>query len=180
MRGIIRTIVLATMLLATAGQARPVKVGEPAPDFTLTLLDGSKVTLADLKGQVIVLNFWATWCGPCKKELPLLDTYYDIQKGFGLRVFAVEDQDEASIPMARLKPLLAKIRMPSARKIIGPYKPLEGVPTNYVIDRDGIVRYAKAAAFDLDQLNDVLVPLLRAEPKQIVPAAATPQIAGRS
>jgi peroxiredoxin len=161
MRGAIRAMVLAGVMIAGGAQAASPKIGQPAPDFTLTMLDGSKVTLADLKGQVIVLNFWATWCGPCREELPLLDSYYAVQKQFGLSVFAVEDQDEASAPMSKLKPFLAKLTMPSAKRISGPYGPLKGVPTNYVIDRRGVVRYAKAAAFDLDALNSILVPLLK-------------------
>jgi len=161
MKGMVRALVLASLLLASPAAAHTPKVGELAPDFTLTLIDGSKVSLSDLKGQVIVLNFWATWCGPCRNELPLLDAYYHVQKPTGLSVFAVEDQDEASIPLYKLKPLLAKLTMPSARKIKGDYAPLEGFPTNYVIDRAGVIRYAKAAAFDLDTLNAVLVPLLR-------------------
>lgn len=156
-----RGLMLASLLLASGAQAAKPKIGEAAPDFTLTLIDGSKVSLADLRGQVVVLNFWATWCGPCREELPLLDGYYNAQKKFGLRVFAVEDQDEASVPMRKLMPFLAKLTMPSARRIKGPYEPLRAFPTNYVIDRKGIVRYAKAAAFDLDALNDILVPLLR-------------------
>ena len=161
MRKIILGVALASAFLAGVVQARSPKVGEQAPDFTLTLMDGSKVALSDLKGQVVVLNFCATWCGPCRTELPLLDAYYDIQKRFGLRVFAIEDQDEASVPLSRLKPFLAKLRMPSARRIKGPYAPIGAFPTNYVIDRAGIVRYAKADAFDLDALNNVLVPLLK-------------------
>ena len=51
-------------------------VGEPAPNFELTTFDGQKIRLSDLKGHVVVLNFWATWCGPCKRELPLLSAYY--------------------------------------------------------------------------------------------------------
>lgn len=161
MRRMIGVLVLAGLLMASGAQAGKPKVGEPAPDFTLTLMDGSKVSLSELKGQVIVLNFWATWCGPCREELPLLNGYYDLQRKYGLRVFAVEDQDEASVPMSKLKPFLAKLTMPSARRIKGPYEPLHAFPTNYVIDRKGVVRYAKAAAFDLDALNGILVPLLR-------------------
>jgi cytochrome c biogenesis protein CcmG/thiol:disulfide interchange protein DsbE len=170
MKSVVRAFILAGLALASPATARVPKVGEVAPDFTLTLMDGSKVSLSDLKGQVIVLNFWATWCGPCRNELPLLNAYYSIQKPAGLTVFAVEDQDEASVPLYKLKPFLAKLTMPSARRIKGDYAPLEGFPTNYVIDRAGVVRYAKAAAFDLDALNAVLVPLLKEAP----PAAAGP------
>ncbi len=175
MRGGGRKLVLATLLIGSRAAAHVPTVGEPAPAFTLTLMDGSTVSLSDLKGQVVVLNFWATWCGPCRTELPLLNAYYDIDKAAGLRVFAVEDQDESSVPLYRLKPFLAKLTMPSARRIKGSYAPLGGFSTNYVIDRAGVVRYAKAAAFDLDALNAVLVPLL----KEPAPADTGASIAGK-
>lgn len=151
---------------AMAAKAVP-KVGDMAPEFDLTLIDGTHVRLSDLRGQVVVLNFWATWCGPCRTELPLLDQYYRIQRSHGLTVFAVATED--SVPPYLLKPLFAALAIPSARRIKGPYDILGAVPTNYIIDRAGRVRYAKAAAFDLDDLNRLLVPLLRETP----PAAAT-------
>ncbi|MEG3082470.1 TlpA disulfide reductase family protein [Sphingomonas sp. PB2P12] len=144
-----------TASMAMAG----IKVGEKAPAFELTLIDGSKVRSADLRGQVVVLNFWATWCGPCKAELPLLDTYYRLRKANGLRVFAVATED--SLPAYKLKPLFAAMAIPSARRIKGAFGVMGGLPTNYVIDRAGVVRYAKGGAFDLDDLNSVLVPMLR-------------------
>ena len=110
---------------------------------------------------MVVLNFWATWCGPCKHELPLIDAYYRVQKAKGLRVFAVATED--SLPTKTLRPLFAAMAVSAARSINGPYPILTGLPTNYVIGRDGRVRYAKANAFDLDDLNTILGPLL-AEP----------------
>lgn len=154
----------AVTLLGAGGAPKP---GDVAPPFELTLIDGSKVTSDSLRGQVVVLNFWATWCGPCKKELPTLDTYYDLQKVHGLKVFTIATED--SLPLYQLKKLFAVMHMPSARRIKGNYPILNGVPTNYIIDRSGHVRYAKAAAFDLDSLNAELVPLLRE------PAPPTPQ-----
>jgi len=135
------------------------KVGQPAPDFRLKLVDGSTVRLDQLKGNVIVLNFWATWCGPCKRELPLLDQYYALQSKYGLRVFAITTED--SVPIYRLKKLFAVMHIPAAKGIKGPYDVMGGVPTNYVIGRDGVLRYAKSGAFDLNELNAVLVPLLK-------------------
>lgn len=133
-------------------------VGQPAPEFELTLMNGSKVSLAELKGQVVVLNFWATWCVPCRTELPTLDKYYALQRKNGLRVFAITT--EGSLPAYRLKNLFNTMTIPAAKHIKGPYGPLTGVPTNFIIDRAGKVRYAKAGAFDLDDLNALLVPLL--------------------
>lgn len=157
---------LLVMGLALAGAATPanagggrVKVGEMAPDFTMKLADGTKITRDELRGQVVVLNFWATWCGPCRTELPMLDTYYVIKEKAGLRVFAVATED--SVPAYRMKKLFAAMHITPALRIRGPYEAMEGVPTNIVIGRDGRVRYAKSGAFDLDQLNAVLVPLLR-------------------
>ncbi len=134
------------------------KIGQPSPDFELTLIDGTKTRLADLRGKVVVLNFWATWCVPCKRELPLLDTYYQLRRAHGLEIFAIATQD--SLTNSQLRPLFASMAMPSVRKIKGSYAVMGGLPTNYIIDRAGIVRYAKAGAFDLDQLNTLLVPLL--------------------
>jgi thiol-disulfide isomerase/thioredoxin len=157
----IKAIGLGMMALALVGAKRPV-VDQPAPDFDLYLVDGTKVSLHDLRGQVVVLNFWATWCVPCKKELPLLDAYYRVQQPKGLRVFAVTTED--SVSNRELKPVFAAMAIPPVRRVKGPYEIIQGVPTNYVIDRAGKVRYAKAGAFDLDELNAVLVPLLQEPP----------------
>lgn len=149
----------APLLLGASGSA---KVGAIAPSFELTLMDGTKISSADLRGQVVVLNFWATWCVPCRAELPLLDRYYEIQKARGLRVFAVTTED--SVPLYQLKKLFAVMHIAPVRKLKGNYDTLGGVPTNYIIDRAGRIRYAKASAFDLDDLNKELAPLLLEPP----------------
>lgn len=151
--------IIAALSLALVAAGDPPKVGDIAPDFEMVLVDGTKVRLADLRGQVVVINFWATWCVPCRRELPLLDRFYELRKDAGLRVFAITT--EGSIPVHRLRKLFAAMDMPAARRISGSYGNIAAVPTNYVIDRAGRVRYAKAAAFDLDAINATLIPLLR-------------------
>jgi thiol-disulfide isomerase/thioredoxin len=169
-----RALISAAMTVALAvsapANAHDPKVGDVAPDAELRLVNGQTVHLSDLRGQVVVLNFWATWCGPCKAELPTLDTYYRIQRVHGLRVFAATTED--SLPESALHKLFGLMAIDPVHHLRGPYHPLEGVPTNYVIDRKGVIRYARAGAFDLDSLNDVLVPLLREPAPEPAPQTA--------
>lgn len=158
MRG--RAWFVAPLLAVLSQPALPRQVvGKPAPGFELTMLDGAKVKLADMRGQVVILNYWATWCAPCKHELPLLDAYYKINKPHGLRVFAITTED--SVPLSQLKPLAKVLTIPMVRRMKGDYDILAAVPTNFVIDRAGVLRYAKAGSFDLDDLNTIVLPLLR-------------------
>lgn len=160
------TLLLAAALLATApAAAKDLKVGQPAPPIELTLADGTKTTLAEHRGEVVVVNFWATWCVPCRAELPLLDAYYRKISKHGARIFAVTT--EGSVPIYKMKALFAALAITPAKGIKGISREVPAVPTNYIIDRRGVVRYAKAGAMDLDDLNRELIPLLN-EP---VPAA---------
>ncbi|WP_341207981.1 TlpA disulfide reductase family protein [uncultured Sphingomonas sp.] len=148
----------ALTLVAAPAAAKAFKVGEPAPSVELTLIDGTKTTLADHKGEVILLNFWATWCVPCRAELPLLDRYYRRLKAHGLQVFAITT--EGSVPVSRMKDLFAAMAIPSVRRVKGMPVEMPAVPTNYIIDRAGVVRYASAGALELDDLNREIIPLL--------------------
>ncbi len=163
-------ILALALFAAQPGRAETLVINGPAPDFSASTFDDKDVSLADYKGQVLIINFWATWCGPCKEELPLLNSYYAAadKNHYGLKILAVTTED--SLPLYQLRPLAAKVGFEMARHFHGPYRVLKGVPTNYIIDRNGILRYAKAEAFDLDTLNDVLIPLLQ----QPIPDPATP------
>ena len=158
---------LAMSAVAGVSQAAP-KVGQPAPDFSVTTFGGRTVRMADLKWDVIILNFWATWCGPCREELPFLEQAFESYGKYGFQVLAVATQD--SVPASELRPLAAKLRIPFVKSLRGPYRQMTGVPTNYVIDRSGRLVYAQAGAFDMASFNAIVVPLLR-EP---VPRSATP------
>jgi cytochrome c biogenesis protein CcmG, thiol:disulfide interchange protein DsbE len=163
-------VAAAVCALASAAPAAP-KVGQPAPDFTVTTFGGRTVKLANLKGDVVILNFWATWCTPCREELPLLEEYFRAYSKYGFQVLAVATED--SIPGDKLRPLAAKFRIPFVKRLKGPYRDVGAVPTNYVIDRSGKIVYAQAAAFDIDALNALIIPLLN-EPIPETPPPAPP------
>ena len=152
---------LALAAIAGSASAAPLKVGNPVPDTVLELADGSKVHLSDLRGQIVILNLWATWCVPCRTELPLIDAYYRAAQNhhWPLRVFAVATEDGVyKYKLTKLFKLLAITQTDRIRS--GEFDDRDGLPTNYVIDKAGILRYAQAGAFDLDKLNDVIVPLV--------------------
>ena len=167
------SLVACAMLIVSSARADGLVINGPAPDFTARTFNGKDISLADYKGQVVIINFWATWCGPCKKELPLLDSYYAeaSKRGYGLKILAITTED--SIPLADQKPLAAQVGFDMARHFHGPYRVLKAVPTNYIIDRNGILRYAKAAAFDVDSLNALLIPLLQEPVPKENPAGPT-------
>jgi cytochrome c biogenesis protein CcmG/thiol:disulfide interchange protein DsbE len=148
----------ATPACATLVAAKEPALNQAAPDFRATTVDGQAVSLADFKGQVLVLDFWAGGCTPCTKQLPLLDSYYRLQKKFGLQVLAVSRG--ASVPMRQLKRVAAALAVPLVTSFKGEYGAIQPVPINYVIDRAGVLRYAKAAVLTLDDMNALLIPLL--------------------
>jgi thiol-disulfide isomerase/thioredoxin len=152
-------LVFSSCNASSPGEAAAIKVGEAGPAMTLRTLDGRRIDFEELRGKVVVLNFWATWCVPCRAELPLLEAYQIKYEKAGLAVFAIAGPTSA--PASQLKKLQPSLKLTLAKLIGGPYKPLTGVPTNYVIDRRGIVRHAKAAALDSKQLDALLLPLLR-------------------
>jgi cytochrome c biogenesis protein CcmG/thiol:disulfide interchange protein DsbE len=115
-------------------------VGKPAPDFELTLLDGKKFHLAEAKGRVIVLDFWATWCGPCKVEIPWFVEFQQKYSAKGLQVIGVSVDDTVD----KLKPYVAQFKMNypvlqglNHDDVQDAYGPMWGIPVTALISRDG-------------------------------------------
>ena len=161
---IFRPIALAVAGLALLGGAPKSAgpgVGQAARPFTVTTFARQKVSLADLRGKVVVINYWATWCAPCKAEMPMMDVVHRRFRDNGLEIFAVTT--EGSVPPYQLRRVASLLSFPLATKLSGPgYGAINGaVPTSYVIDRNGTLRYAKAGAFTLDSFQAVILPLLR-------------------
>jgi cytochrome c biogenesis protein CcmG, thiol:disulfide interchange protein DsbE len=150
--------VIAVIGVGAASGKKTPQIDQPAPDFQATTFDGGKLSLADLKGQVVVLNFWATWCGPCKRELPLLEDYYRKQHAAGLVVLAVATED--SLTPLQLRPLAKILTLRMVKRFKGDYGDIKYLPTNFVIDRKGVLRYAETGGFTEESLDEVLRPLL--------------------
>lgn len=152
-------LALALLLCASPALAAGPKIGAPAPRFTFKALDGRSFTSEDLAGKVVVLNFWATWCAPCRAEMPLLDTWVKVNGKHGLVVLAVTQDFDP--PRDALKKVAEALSVPISASFRGNYGRIDAVPSNFIIDRAGVLRYAKPGAFTLDQLNALLIPLLQ-------------------
>ncbi len=116
-------------------------VGRAAPDFTLTTLTGETVQLSALRGQPVVLNFWATWCGPCQREMPALQAAS--QRFAGQVVFFGVDQGESQEVVARYTDELGvtfPVPLDSDMSVGARYQVL-GMPTTFFVDREGIIRH---------------------------------------
>lgn len=157
-----RLLLMAVLSFSVPAYAAQ-RVATPASDFTAYLLDGSKVSLADLRGKVIVVNLWASWCGPCKQEMPMMDAMQDKLAVHGLYIVGVLTNDP--IPAYRFKKLAGVLHYPIAARLRGDYPPIGGgLPTNYIIDRKGIVRYAASGSMDANSFAAVIAPLLQEAP----------------
>lgn len=139
--------------------AKQAAIDQVAPPFTLKMFDKSKKTLADYRGKVLVINYWATWCGPCKTEMPMMSKYHRLNKARGFEIIGVVTKD--SVKPFQLTKVAEALSYPLALDLKGSYGVIGGaVPSNYVIDRRGNVRYAKAGSFDAGEFKELIEPLL--------------------
>lgn len=135
--------------LRQAGLDVKAEEGALAPDFLLGSLDGSELRLSDLRGRPVVLNFWATWCAPCRKEIPQFVDAYDRFREQGMVVVGVNMQEGKSI----VRPYAEDFGMdfPIAIDVdgeVGDAYRLLGLPVTYFIDREGIVRSVFTGPFE--------------------------------
>jgi len=113
-----------------------------APDFTLPSLDGPNLRLQEQRGQVVMINFWATWCGPCRVEMPHLARLYEKYRGSGFTVLAVnidEDPHKAAY-LAKQVGMRFPVLLDTDKKVSRLYD-LSTMPSTVLVDRDGRVRY---------------------------------------
>ena len=130
---------VAALLIALPAVANV--TGGPAPDFTLPSRAGGDVSLDQFKGQVVMINFWASWCGPCRKEMPLLDDIYKHYSKLGFSLIGVNVEPDTKSAEAWLKqtPVSFPVLF-DTQSIVSKLYGVPGMPTTVFIDRQGNVR----------------------------------------
>jgi peroxiredoxin len=169
---VVAAAVLTGLMWFNRALFAPLDVGSRAPDYTVRTLTGESVALSRFRGEVVLLNVWATWCAPCVKEMPALQRLHDRLSGQGLRIVAVSvdaapsqlggDDLEAAVNdfIGRFGLTFTVLRDPTG-KIQRVYQ-TQGLPTSFIIDREGRIRQKVlgAAAWDEPQYADELHRLL--------------------
>ena len=123
--------------LASSGLA-----GQAAPDFVLKSSTGENLRLSEYRGDVVMINFWATWCGPCRQEMPLLDELYTRYQRVGFNLLGVNIDDDSSRAMNMISELGVSFPVLfDARKEVSKLYDVDAMPVTILVDREGNVRY---------------------------------------
>jgi len=136
------TLVAFALVFSNSGALHAKDLKGKAHDFTLKSNSGKNIRLADLRGQVVMLNFWASWCGPCRQEMPLLDELYSRYSGAGFTLLGVNveaDPKEADMLLKEI-PVSFPILYDTTSKVSEQYK-VSAMPSSVLIDCDGNMSY---------------------------------------
>ena len=130
-------IICAGISLASAAT-----ISGPAPDFTLKSLNGKNLKLSEMRGNVVLINFWASWCGPCRLEMPILNDLHNKYAPLGFTVIGVNVEENTDNARGFIKnyPVDFPILLDSQNKVSILYK-VVAMPTTVVVDRDGNMRF---------------------------------------
>lgn len=167
---VVSAITAMLVLLALLGwrvlRAQPLAlaVGEPAPPFHLQLIEGGSLTLTDLQGHGVVLNFWASWCDPCRDEAPLLEETWLRNQNTGITILGVAHLDQKAAALRFIQTF--RITYPNGRdsgSLIARAYGIQGVPETFFIDPDGNLAGAWRGPLTEEAMQQFL-PLIQPEP----------------
>ncbi|MDH4054239.1 MAG: TlpA family protein disulfide reductase [Gammaproteobacteria bacterium] len=136
------TVGLLLSVFAATSLASSGLEGRSAPDFALKSSTGENLRLSEYRGEVVMVNFWATWCGPCRQEMPLLDELYQRYERVGFNLLGVNIDDDSRKAMKMIEEL--GVNFPvlfDSRKEVSKLYEVEAMPVTVLIDREGNVRY---------------------------------------
>lgn len=133
---------VAVLSFVGFGANASVNLSDEAPDFTLKSLQGSNLRLEEYRGQVVLINFWASWCGPCRQEMPILDRLHQRYEDTGFTVLGVNVEGEVT-PAQKIvdKTNVTFPVLIDEKQSVSQLYDLEAMPSTVVLDRSGIVRY---------------------------------------
>jgi peroxiredoxin len=134
----LRMVLLSVALYGTAGA----EVEGPAPDFALKSGSGANLRLSEFRGEVVMINFWASWCGPCRQEMPLLDELYSQYKPLGFTILGVNVEEDSSKAKEVLEdiPVSFPVLFDTDSTVSKLYN-VVAMPSTVLVDRDGNMRY---------------------------------------
>ncbi len=135
---VIGAMILGAVAISAAHAAEPA----PAPDFALPAMDGGELRLSELKGQVVMINFWATWCGPCRQEMPLLQQLQVKYEPLGFTLVGINVEPESAGARTWLEkvPVTFPILFDRQNQVAERFG-VQGMPSSVFVDRSGKVRY---------------------------------------
>jgi len=132
-----------------------------APDFTLIDLDGNAISLSDLEGEVVFLNFWATWCTPCKKEIPFFNEAYETHKDNGLKILGISiDRSEKIVKKFLEKQELVYPVAMGTQKFLNDYGIARVVPVTVIIDKKGKLRHKVIGDLEREEIEKYFQELI--------------------
>jgi len=155
-------LVLLLLLIPRSDAYAALTEGEAAPDFELVSLEGERVKLSELRGQPVVLNFWATWCTPCRKEMPEFQKLVDQYGEAGLKVYGI-NVGEAEVAVADFRERVG-VRFPilidEEETVQSDYRILP-LPATFFVDQEGVIRGVYQYQMSLPQMEAEVTRLLR-------------------
>ena len=162
MKRILSISIVLVVFLFTACVAQPEK-RQKAPNFSLQTQNGKVIELSRLKGKVVLVNFWATWCPPCRAEIPDFIEVYNTYKSKGFEIIGIAlDEDGWS----KVAPYIEKIKMNypvvlGSAKVVQQYGGIEAIPTTFIVDKNGYIVASQGGLLSKELLEQKLKSLLK-------------------